>query len=49
MGANEPVRGSGSVGANCIGTNESLSREDFLVRIRICRKEAKGSRYWLRS
>ena len=42
------VRASGSVGANYIEANESLSRKDFLMRIRICRKEAKESRYWLR-
>src|SRR6185295_3470196 len=42
------VRSSGSVGANYIEANESLSKKDFLVRIKICRKEAKESRYWLR-
>jgi four helix bundle protein len=42
------VRSSGSVGANYIEANESLSRKDFLVRVKISRKEAKESRYWLR-
>ena len=42
------VRSSGSVGANYIEANDSLSRKDFLMRIRICRKESKESRYWLR-
>lgn len=42
------VRSSGSVGANYIEANESLSRKDFIMRIMICRKEAKESRYWLR-
>ena len=42
------VRSSGSVGANYIEANESLSKKDFRMRIRICRKEAKESRYWLR-
>ena len=42
------IRSSGSVGANYIEANDSLSRKDFLMRIRICRKEAKESRYWLR-
>jgi four helix bundle protein len=42
------VRASGSVGANYIEANESLSRKDFVLRIKICRKEAKESRYWLR-
>ena len=41
------VRSSGSVGANYIEANESLSKKDFRMRIKICRKEAKESRYWL--
>jgi four helix bundle protein len=41
------VRSSGSVGANYIEANESLSKKDFLHRIRISRKESKESRYWL--
>ena len=42
------VNASGSVGANYIEANESLSNKDFIVRIKISRKEAKESRYWLR-
>ena len=42
------VRSAGSVGANYIEANESLSKKDFVMRIKICRKEAKESRYWLR-
>ncbi len=42
------VRSSGSVGANYIEANESLSKKDFRLRLRISRKEAKESRYWLR-
>ena len=42
------VRSSGSVGANYIEANESLSKKDFIMRIKISRKEAKESRYWLR-
>jgi four helix bundle protein len=42
------IRSSGSVGANYIEANEALSKKDFIVRIKICRKEAKESRYWLR-
>src|SRR3989442_9133314 len=42
------VRSSGSVGANYIEANEALSKKDFLMRIKICRKEAKESRYFLR-
>ena len=46
--AKQLVRASGSVGANYIEANECLSKKDFLMRIKICRKEAKESRYWLR-
>jgi four helix bundle protein len=42
------VRSSGSVGANYIEANDSLSKKDFIMRIKICRKEAKESRYWLK-
>ena len=41
------VRASGSVGANYIEANESLSKKDFVYRIKVCKKEAKESRYWL--
>jgi four helix bundle protein len=27
---------------------KQLSKKDFICRIKICRKEAKESRYWLR-
>ena len=46
--ARQLVRASGSVGANYIEANESLGKKDFLMRIRISRKEAKESNYWLR-
>jgi len=42
------IRSSGSVGANYIEANEALSKKDFLMRVKICRKEAKESRYWLK-
>ena len=42
------IRSSGSVGANYIEANESLSKKDFNMRMKICRKEAKESSYWLR-
>jgi four helix bundle protein len=42
------VRASGSVGANYIEANESLSKKDFIMRVKVCRKEAKESRYWLK-
>jgi four helix bundle protein len=40
------IRATGSVGANYIEANESLSKKEFIMRIKICRKEAKESRYW---
>jgi four helix bundle protein len=46
--AKQLIRTSGSVGANYIEANDALSKKDFLMRIKICRKEAKESRYWLR-
>jgi four helix bundle protein len=46
--ARQLVRSSGSVGANYIEANESLSKKDFICRVKICRKEAKETRYWLR-
>lgn len=42
------IDASGSVGANYIEANEALGKRDFLMRIKICRKEAKESAYWLR-
>ena len=42
------IKSSGSVGANYIEANESLSKKDFIMRIKISRKEAKESRYWLK-
>src|SRR4051812_5814598 len=42
------IRASGSVAANWIEANESLSKKDFLLRAKICRKEAKESRLFLR-
>ena len=42
------IRASGSVGANYIEANEALSKKDFIMRVKICRKEAKESRYWLK-
>ena len=46
--ARQLIRASGSVGANYIEANESLSKKDFVMRIKISRKAAKESRYWLR-
>lgn len=42
------VRAPGSVAANDIEANEALSKKDFLMRIKISRKEAKESGLFLR-
>ena len=46
--AKQLIRSSGSVAANYIEANEALSKKDFIHRIKICRKEIKESRLWLR-
>lgn len=42
------IRSSGSVGANYIEANEKVGEKDLKYRLRISRKEAKESIYWLR-
>src|SRR5207248_8331815 len=42
------VRASESVAANWIEADEALSKKDFVMRVKICRKEAKESRLFLR-
>jgi len=42
------IRSSGSVGANYIEANEALSKKDYAFRVKICRKEAKETLYWLK-
>ncbi len=46
--ARQLVRASGSVAANWIEADEALSKKDFVMRVKICRKEAKESRLFLR-
>ena len=46
--AKQLIRSSGSIGANYIEANESLSRKDFNMRLKISRKEAKETVYWLK-
>ena len=41
------IRASGSVGANFGEAIESISKRDFIYRLKICLKEARESRYWL--
>jgi four helix bundle protein len=42
------IRSSGSVGANYIEANEFLGDKDFLMKVRISRREAKETIYWIR-
>src|SRR6266513_859085 len=42
------IRASGSVAANWIEADEALSKKDFLMRVKICRKEAKEKPLTLR-
>ncbi len=41
------IKSSGSVGANYREANEALGKKDFAMRVKISRKEAKESEYWL--
>ncbi|OGZ67906.1 MAG: four helix bundle protein [Candidatus Staskawiczbacteria bacterium RIFCSPHIGHO2_02_FULL_42_22] len=42
------IRSSGSIHANYIEANESLSQKDYYYRVKVCRKETKESRSWLK-
>src|SRR6266571_5870229 len=42
------IRASGSIGANYIEANAAIGKKDFMMKIKICRREATESRYWLR-
>ncbi|MFN4233505.1 MAG: four helix bundle protein [Bacteroidia bacterium] len=42
------VRSSGSVAANYIEANKKLGEKDFLMKIKICKKECKESLLWLK-
>ncbi len=42
------IRSSGSIGANYIEANEPLGVKDFKMRLKIARKEAKETKYWLK-
>ena len=41
------IRSAGSIGANYREANDSLSKKDFIHRLRITRKEAKETVFWL--
>ena len=45
--SDQVVRSSGSIGANYIEAQEALSKKDFAMRVKISRKEAKETKYWL--
>jgi len=42
------IRSAGSVGANYIEANDKLGEKDLRFRIRISKKEAKETKYWLK-
>ncbi len=42
------IRSSGSQAANYLEANESLSKKDFILRVKIAKKETKESRLWLK-
>ncbi len=46
--AKQFIRASGSIGANYIEANEAIGKRDFVMKIKICRREAKETCYWLR-
>src|SRR5688572_3847900 len=41
------VRSGTSIGANYREANDSLGKKDFILRVKIARKEAKETSYWL--
>ncbi|PIV09797.1 four helix bundle protein [Candidatus Roizmanbacteria bacterium CG03_land_8_20_14_0_80_36_21] len=41
------IRSAGSIGANYREANDSLSKKDFIHRLRITRKETKETIFWL--
>jgi len=46
--AKQLIKSSGSIGANYIEANENVGEKDLKFRLKISRKEAKESIYWLR-
>ncbi|MBP6977464.1 MAG: four helix bundle protein [Bacteroidales bacterium] len=41
------IKSSGSIGANYIESNEALSKKDRVMRLKISRKEAKETAFWI--
>lgn len=46
---NQLIRSSGSIGANYLEANDSLSKKDFIMRLKISRREAKETIFWLKT
>ena len=46
--AKQFIHVSGSIGANYIEAYEAIGKKDFVMKIKICRREAKETCYWLR-
>lgn len=44
---NQLLRSSGSPGANYIEAVEASSRKEFILKLKICRRETKESVHWL--
>ena len=42
------IRSAGSIGANYREANDALSKKDFIHRLKIARKEARETTYWLK-
>jgi four helix bundle protein len=42
------VRSAGSVASNYIEANDNLGKNDIKMKIRICKKESKETRLWLK-
>ncbi|MBF8296903.1 MAG: four helix bundle protein [Bacteroidetes bacterium] len=41
------VRSAGSIGANYVESNEAVSKKDFMLHLRIARKESRETEFWL--
>ncbi|MBK7763031.1 MAG: four helix bundle protein [Bacteroidetes bacterium] len=41
------IRSSSSIGANYLEANDNLGEKDLMMRVRISRKEAKETKYWI--
>jgi len=46
--ADQALRSGNSIGANYREANETITLKDFKFRIRICKKEAKETMFWLK-